>query len=105
MFYREAGQYKTTYAGDQGIFPIMQDRDFRDRLAIVVAYLVVPFVANVILVRSNPAAGPDRIRVGRALGLNVLTGYAGQISLGTGGFMAVGRLHHVTSWRRSTFPT
>ena len=26
MFYREAGQYKTSYAADQAVFPILQDR-------------------------------------------------------------------------------
>ena len=87
MFYREAGQFKTTYAGDQAIFPILQDRIFVIG-AVLIAYLVIPFVANsywfeVILL-------PILIFSLAALGLNVLTGYAGQISLGTGGFMAVG---------------
>ena len=26
MFYREVGQFKTSYAADQAIFPILQDR-------------------------------------------------------------------------------
>ncbi|PZN13446.1 MAG: branched-chain amino acid ABC transporter permease, partial [Proteobacteria bacterium] len=26
MLYREAGQFKTSYAGDMAIFPIRQDR-------------------------------------------------------------------------------
>jgi branched-chain amino acid transport system permease protein len=26
MFYREAGQFKTSYASDQAIFPILQDK-------------------------------------------------------------------------------
>ena len=28
MFYREAGQFKTTYQADQAIFPIAQDKWF-----------------------------------------------------------------------------
>ena len=87
MLYREAGQFKTNYADDQAIFPIAQDRIFI-ALVLLAAYLVVPFVASeywfeVILL-------PVLVLGLAALGLNVLTGYAGQISLGTGGFMAVG---------------
>ena len=87
MLYREAGQYKTTYRADQAIFPILQDRIFIIA-AILFAYLVVPFIATsywyeVILL-------PVLIFSIAALGLNVLTGWTGQISLGTGGFMAVG---------------
>ena len=87
MLYREAGQYKTSYARDQAIFPILQDK-IALGLLLVVAYVVVPMVANsywyeVILL-------PVVVFALAALGLNVLTGYAGQISLGTGGFMAIG---------------
>ena len=87
MLYREAGQYKTTYRADQAIFPILQDRIFVIGL-ILFAYLVVPLIATsywyeVILL-------PVLVFSIAALGLNVLTGYTGQISLGTGGFMAVG---------------
>lgn len=87
MLYREAGQYKTTYRADQAIFPIFQDRIFVIA-AILFAYLVVPFIATsywyeVILL-------PVLVFSIAALGLNVLTGWTGQISLGTGGFMAVG---------------
>ena len=87
MIYREAGQFKTTYRADQAIFPIVQDRIII-MVLIAAAYLIVPFVADeymfeVILL-------PILVFSLAALGLNVLTGYAGQISLGTGGFMAVG---------------
>jgi branched-chain amino acid transport system permease protein len=87
MLYREAGQYKTTYRADQGVFPILQDKVFIIAL-VLIAYLVVPFVADsfwyqVILL-------PVMIFSLAALGLNVLTGYTGQISLGSGAFMAVG---------------
>ena len=29
MLYREAGQYKTNYAADMAVFPILQDREHR----------------------------------------------------------------------------
>src|SRR5579875_50777 len=87
MFYREAGQFKTSYAADQAIFPIRQDR--LGMLAIlVIAYLVVPFAANEYWLSTIFV--PFFVFAVAALGLNILTGYAGQLSLGTGGFMAVG---------------
>ncbi len=87
MLYREAGQFKTTYARDQAIFPILQDRVLVIAL-VVVAYVVPPLFMNeywlqVIMIQFLVFAMA-------ALGLNLLTGYAGQISLGTAGFMAVG---------------
>ena len=87
MFYREGGQIKTTYASDQRIFPIAQDR-----------YIVIAFLA--LLVVLPPAIGssylyevvlfPILALSLCALGLNILTGYCGQLSFGTGGFMAIG---------------
>lgn len=87
MFYREAGQFKTTYSADQSVFPIKQDRWFI-AVVLLVAFFVVPVVANeywlqVVLI-------PLLIFSLAAIGLNLLVGYAGQLSLGTGAFMAVG---------------
>ena len=45
MFYREAGQFKTSYSSDQAIFPIVQDRWFI-ALVLIVAYVVIPAIAN-----------------------------------------------------------
>ncbi len=87
MIYREAGQFKTSYAADHAIFPILQDRMFIIAV-LLVAYLVVPFVASPYFLVTIMI--PSLIFCIAALGLNVLTGYAGQLSLGTGGFMAVG---------------
>ena len=87
MIYREAGQFKTTYASDQAIFPIVQDRVFVALLA-VAAFVAVPLVANEYWLQA--VLIPFLIYALAALGLNLLTGYAGQLSLGTGGFMAVG---------------
>lgn len=87
MFYREAGQYKTTYQADQAIFPIRQDR-----IAMVIflafAFVVVPLWASEYLFRAILI--PFIILSLAAIGLNLLVGYCGQISLGTGGFMMVG---------------
>ena len=87
MLYRENGQFKTTYRADQQIFPIVQDRVFV--LALVAfAYLGVPLLADEYLFRAILI--PFLIMSLAALGVNVLVGYCGQISLGSGAFMAVG---------------
>jgi len=87
MFYREAGQFKTTYEADQGVFPILQDRWFIG-IVLVLAYAVIPFIANEYWFQAILI--PFFIYALAAIGLNILTGYAGQVSLGTGAFMAVG---------------
>src|SRR6185437_276018 len=87
MLYREAGQFKTTYAADQAVFPIRQDRLFIVA-ALLVAYVAIPLVASEYWLLTIMI--PFLIYALAALGLNILTGYAGQVSLGTGGFMAVG---------------
>jgi branched-chain amino acid transport system permease protein len=87
MLYRENGQFKTTYASDQQIFPIAQDRLLIIAL-IAFAFVAVPFVASEYMFRA--VLIPFLILSLAALGLNILVGYCGQISLGTGGFMAVG---------------
>ena len=87
MLYRENGQFKTTYNNDQQIFPILQDRA-AIALIMAFAFLAVPFLASEYMFRAILI--PFLILSLAALGLNVLVGYCGQISLGTGGFMAVG---------------
>jgi branched-chain amino acid transport system permease protein len=87
MIYREAGQFKTSYASDQAIFPILQDRIFVGAV-LLAAFVGVPLVATEYWLQA--VLIPFLIYALAALGLNLLTGYAGQLSLGTGGFMAVG---------------
>jgi branched-chain amino acid transport system permease protein len=87
MFYREAGQFKTNYAEDQQIFPIRQDR-IAVAIILAFAFLVVPFIASDYWLKAILV--PFLIFSLAALGLNILTGYAGQLSLGTAAFMAVG---------------
>lgn len=87
MFYRENGQFKTSYRADQQIFPIRQDRIFI-ALLMAVIFVVVPLTASDYLLRAILI--PFLILALAAVGLNILVGYCGQISLGTGAFMAVG---------------
>ena len=87
MLYRENGQFKTTYRADQQIFPIAQDRFFMLAL-LALAFVVVPLTASDYLFRAILI--PFVIMALAALGVNVLVGYCGQISLGSGAFMAVG---------------
>ncbi len=45
MLYREVGQFKTSYAADQAIFPIRQDR-IGSIVVLLVAFAVIPLAAN-----------------------------------------------------------
>jgi branched-chain amino acid transport system permease protein len=87
MLYRENGQYKTSYAEDQQILPIVQDRWFMAAL-LAFAFLVLPAIGSDYLFLSLVI--PFLILAIAAIGLNILVGYCGQISLGTAAFMAVG---------------
>ncbi|PKP85064.1 MAG: branched-chain amino acid ABC transporter permease [Alphaproteobacteria bacterium HGW-Alphaproteobacteria-2] len=87
MFYREAGDFKTSYRDDAQTFPIAFDR-LRYYLVLAVALGVIPFMINDYW--ANAVIVPFLIWSIAAIGLNILMGYAGQVSLGTGGFMAVG---------------
>lgn len=87
MLYREAGDFKTSYKADSQTFPITFDR-LRYYAVVAVAVGVVPFVVNDYW--ANAVLVPFLIWSIAAIGLNILTGYCGQVSLGTGGFMAVG---------------
>jgi len=85
MFHRESGYYKTTYAKDMALYPLPVAR--WAVAAIVLLLCIAPFalheyyvsILNLILVAT----------VG-ALGLNILVGYTGQISIGHAAFMSVG---------------
>jgi len=87
MFYREAGDFKTSYAEDNQTFPIKFDR-YRYYAVLFVGFAIIPFLINDYWV--NALFLPFLIYSIAAIGLNILTGYCGQVSLGTGGFMAVG---------------
>jgi branched-chain amino acid transport system permease protein len=95
VLYREAGQFKTTYSADMAIFPIRQDR------IALYALLVFVFVGVPLLARFHiwPLGSDYMLRAIlipflilslAAIGVNILIGYCGQISLGSGAFMAIG---------------
>jgi branched-chain amino acid transport system permease protein len=86
VFYREAGQFKTSYQADMSIFPILQDRIGLG--IIIAAALLLPLFADEFVIASVMI--PFLILALGAIGLNILTGYTGLISLGTGAFMGVG---------------
>ena len=79
------GEFHTSYAADMAIF---DTRRGRHALAVfLVALFTVPFFATSYwLDVLNRAA----IAVIAAMGLNILTGFTGQISLGNAAFLAVG---------------
>ena len=87
MFYREVGQYKSSYGADQALFPILQDR-IGIAVILLLAFVGVPLTASSITVDSILI--PVLVLALAATGLNLLTGYTGLLSLGTGGFMGVG---------------
>ena len=87
MFYREAGQFKTTYAADQALLPIRQDR-YAMLVILAIAFVGVPMFAGDYWLTAILI--PFLVFSLATLGLNILTGYAGQLSLGSAAFMAVG---------------
>jgi len=87
MLYREAGQFRTTYAQDSQLFPLREDR-IGIAIMLLIAFVAIPLWAN-----SYWLTGiliPWLVLALVALGQNILMGYAGQLSLGSAGFMAVG---------------
>src|SRR5260370_63982 len=79
------GDFKTSYADDMAIFDSGLARWFVGFL--LLALLTVPMVASSYWMDVANRIG---IAVIGASGLNILTGFTGQISLGNAAFMAVG---------------
>ena len=86
MFHRESGVFKTSYVADMAVFPLPIAKWTVAGLAVLFA-IIVPLafseyelsILNLIL-----------IAVVGAVGLNILVGYTGQISIGHGALMSVG---------------
>ena len=74
MFYRENGQFKTSYRADQQIFPIAQDR-WAVLLIVAASFLVVPLLSSDYMFRAILI--PFLIMSLAALGVNVLVGFCG----------------------------
>ena len=87
MFYRETGQFKSSYEADQVIFPIAQDR-IGLGIILAIAFIAIPLLGSNFLIASVMI--PFLILSLAAIGLNLLTGYTGLLSLGTSAFMGVG---------------
>jgi branched-chain amino acid transport system permease protein len=86
MLHRESGVFKTSYAADMALYPLPIARK-TVALIIVLFAVVLPLsldeyylsIINLVL-----------IAIVGALGLNILVGYTGQISVGHAAFMSVG---------------
>jgi branched-chain amino acid transport system permease protein len=87
MLYREIGQFHTSYAQDAQLLPLRQDR-IGMAILLIAGFVVVPFTADAYWLSA--ILTPWLILSLVALGQNILMGYAGQLSLGSAGFMAAG---------------
>jgi branched-chain amino acid transport system permease protein len=83
---RECGVFKTTYEADMALYPLPIARWTVAGIAVLM-FLVLPltlheYYLSIVNLISIAVVG--------ALGLNILVGYTGQISVGHGAFMSVG---------------
>ncbi len=101
MFYRECGNFKDSYAKDMAIFPIPFDR-WGLGIMLIIAFVVIPLMASDYWLSSIMI--PFYCFSLAALGLNFLTGYAGQLSLGHAAFMAVGAYSSLILYSRYGIP-
>jgi branched-chain amino acid transport system permease protein len=86
MIHRECGVLKTTYEADMALYPLPIARWTVGALA-VLFFLVIPLTLHEYYLSI---ANLVWIAVIGALGLNILVGYTGQVSIGHGAFMSVG---------------
>lgn len=86
MFHRECGTYKTSYKADSALFPLPLTRYAMVGLVLVFFVLAPGILSEYVLTNLNLIA----IACVGALGLNVLLGLTGQISIGHAAFMSVG---------------
>jgi branched-chain amino acid transport system permease protein len=101
MLYRECGNFKDTYARDMAVFPIPLDR-YGFAVMLFLAFLVIPLTASDYWL-SNIMI-PFYCFGLSAIGLNILAGYAGQISIGHAAFMAVGAYTSLILYGRYGIP-
>jgi len=87
MFYREAGQFSTSYSQDRRLLQLRQDRTGMVVL-LAIGLVGIPFAASDYWLSAILI--PWLVLALVALGQNILMGYAGQLSLGSAGFMAAG---------------
>jgi branched-chain amino acid transport system permease protein len=100
MIYRECGVYRTSYAQDAVLFPLPADR--LGAVALLAAAVLLPHLLGTYWLRGILI--PFLVFALAALGLNFLTGFAGQLSLGQSAFMAVGAYTGVILYGRYAVP-
>jgi branched-chain amino acid transport system permease protein len=86
MIHRECGVLKTSYEADMALYPLPIARWTVAAFA-VLFFLVIPLTLHEYFLS---VANLVWIAVIGALGLNILVGYTGQVSIGHGAFMSVG---------------
>jgi branched-chain amino acid transport system permease protein len=86
MFHRESGVFKTGYAADMALYPLPIARWTVAALLVLFAVVAPLSLHEYYLSIINLVM----IAVVGALGLNILVGYTGQISIGHAAFMSVG---------------
>src|ERR1700751_1319726 len=86
MFHREAGVFKTSYAADMALYPLPIAKwavaAFAGLFIVVVPLALGEYYVSILNLILIAVVG--------ALGLNILVGYTGQISVGHGALMSVG---------------
>ncbi len=87
FLFSQAGQYPQHYQDEQRIFRLREHR-ILFLFGLLVAFIFIPFVGSDYL--FNAILVPYLVLALAGLGLNILTGYTGQLSLGSAAFMAVG---------------
>ncbi|MGH7267979.1 MAG: branched-chain amino acid ABC transporter permease [Candidatus Rokuibacteriota bacterium] len=100
MIARECGVFKTTYEADMALYPLPIARWTVAGIAVLM-FVVLPltvheYYLSIVNLVSIAAVG--------ALGLNILVGYTGQISIGHGAFMSVGAYTAANFATRLDFP-
>jgi branched-chain amino acid transport system permease protein len=86
MIYRECGVFSSTYAADMRLLPLPLTRWTMAGIG-VLFFVAFPLAANDYFLNI---ANFVFIAVVGAVGLNLLVGYTGQVSIGHGAFIAVG---------------
>src|SRR5215210_6021389 len=86
MFHRESGVFKTSYAADMALYPLPIARwavaAFAGLFIVIAPLTLGEYYISILNLCLIACVG--------ALGLNILGGYTGQISIGHGAFMSVG---------------
>src|SRR5499433_3057297 len=86
MFHRESGVFKTSYAADMALYPLPIAKwavaAFAGLFIVIVPLALGEYYVSILDLILIAIVG--------ALGLNILVGYTGQISIGHGAFMSVG---------------